>query len=183
MSTIERILIFVRHGHYDINSGCLTKIGRTQATITARTLKELSPLELFSSSVPRARETAVLIGKELALEVKMKLFFQEGALPGTVDFENIPQSKRKKAKDDFKKALNFILKPPRRKEIAIIVSHENIIRHLVSEILKAAPNAWKHISIGHASLTTIRINKNGDPVIMGISELKQLPSKLRTRTI
>lgn len=183
MSNIKHTLIFVRHGHYNIQSGKLTTTGKMQARATAQTLMELSPTRLFSSTIPRAQETATHIGKKLALEVRVRKFFREGALPGTLNFEHVPKSRKEKSKQEFKKAMEFILRISRRREITIIVSHENIIRHLVSGLLKSSLHAWKHLSIGHASLTTIQINRKGHPVIMGVSEQKHLSSKLRTRTV
>lgn len=72
-------VIFVRHGQTPENNlkviqgsipAELTALGRTQALAAANALKNYAPVALYSSHYVRAQQTAAIIGKELALEVR-----------------------------------------------------------------------------------------------------------------
>ena len=72
-------LILVRHGETVDNANGiaqgwtdspLTEMGRRQVTRLARRLNRFEPTSLWSSTLPRARTTAEVVGSELGLEVR-----------------------------------------------------------------------------------------------------------------
>src|SRR5688572_12950153 len=57
----DRIVHLIRHGEYDHRTGSLTERGREQSRVTARALAGLPVRAIYSSTLPRAQETAAII--------------------------------------------------------------------------------------------------------------------------
>ena len=77
--TIRR-LVMLRHGQTDFNAGsrmqgqldsALTELGRAQAVAAAEVLGKLQPLVIVSSDLHRAYDTAVTLGEQTGLVVRV----------------------------------------------------------------------------------------------------------------
>lgn len=190
---IYRTIIFIRHGQYQKNPEKLTQLGRRQAKITAKAITPLKPSKIYCSTMPRAKETAQIIGSHINLTPIEKGFFCEGLLPGTIIFFNLitqksPKAEKlkikremKKAKLDADNAFKFLFQLPKSGATSeIVVAHGNVIRHWVCKALKIDSEKWLSMDVSHASLTTIRIDKKGHFVLLGFSDSGHLPHEKRT---
>ena len=86
--SVRRHILLIRHGQYNLNGAtdkqrCLTPLGREQATLTGKRLKELNiPVnEFVKSTMTRAQETGDLILAELSSVSKVSNcnLLEEGA--------------------------------------------------------------------------------------------------------
>lgn len=192
--TIFKTVIFVRHGQYLQGPERLTPLGRRQARLTANRIKAFRPSKLFSSTMPRAKETADIIASHIKLKTRKKAFFREGVLPGSASFskragkEFSTLKKRKllvKIKNSERRVLQafeFLFRPPRAgQSCEVVVAHGNVIRHWVCQALKIrAATKWRSMDVLHASLTSIRIDNNGNIVLLGFSDCGHLPHEMRS---
>ena len=64
----------------------------------------------------------------------------------------------------------------------LLVCHGNVIRYLVTRALDVDTRAWLAMSIGHASVTTIRIAADGGMQVISVGDVGHLPPNLRTGT-
>jgi serine/threonine-protein phosphatase PGAM5 len=190
---VYRTIVFVRHGQYQKGPERLTALGRRQAGLVAKAIKPLKPAKLFCSTMPRAKETAKIIGAQAKLKSNAKGFFREGLLPGTIGFyEKLTKKssrsekletkrKMKVAKVNADAAFKFLFRPPKTGQTCeIVVAHGNVIRHWVCKALKIDQAKWLSMDVSHTSLTTIRVDKNGKFVLLGFSDNGHLPHKMRT---
>lgn len=190
---VFRTIVFIRHGQYQRGPEKLTALGRRQARLVAQAVKPLKPLKLFCSTMPRAKETARVIGTQVKLKPTVKDFFREGLLPGTIGFYEMltkKSSKSKKleikrkmklAKVNADAAFKFLFRTPHAgQSCEVVVAHGNVIRHWVCKALKIDQKKWLSMDVSHTSLTTIRIDKKGHFVLLGFSDNGHLPHKMRT---
>lgn len=192
-SPIFRTVVFIRHGQYSYEPERLTKLGLKQAKLTAKSLSLLHPSKIHSSTMPRAMETARVISQHVGLKFKAQDMFREGHLPGTTSFnqlasekltakeKNLIITKTKTARAAADLAFDTLFKPPQRgQNVEVVISHGNVIRHWVCKALDIPTERWNKMDVAHASLTTIRIFKNGNIVVLGFADVGHLPIKLRT---
>jgi glucosyl-3-phosphoglycerate phosphatase len=75
-----RRLVMLRHGQTDFNAGsrmqgqldsALTELGRAQAVAAAGVLGKLQPLLIVSSDLHRAYDTAIMLGEQTGLQVRV----------------------------------------------------------------------------------------------------------------
>lgn len=190
---IYRTIVFIRHGQYQKNPEKLTRLGRYQAKTTAKIIAQLKPSKIYCSTMPRAKETAQIIGSQVKRNPQAKEFFCEGLLPGTVGFMNLVTKKKsnaerleikrkmKKAELDADFAFKFLFQKPKTNATCeVVVAHGNVIRHWVCKALKINSKKWLSMDVSHASLTTIRIDKKGHMVLLGFSDCGHLPVKKRS---
>lgn len=190
---IFRTIIFVRHGQYSSDPEVLTALGRKQAKKTAKALRELMPSKLHCSTMPRAIETAAIIGQEIGLKARSSDVFREGLLPGTIGFNNFvtkgktPEqvkehfAKTKLARKQADSAFSELFKTPQKgQSVEVVVAHGNVIRYWVCKALDISEEKWLMMDVSHTSLTTIRISKSGNMILLGFSDTGHLPLKMRT---
>jgi serine/threonine-protein phosphatase PGAM5 len=63
------------------------------------------------------------------------------------------------------------------------VCHGNVIRYLTTKALHVDPRAWLMMSVGHTSLTTVRIAADGSMQVIAVGDVGHLPPSLHTGTI
>jgi serine/threonine-protein phosphatase PGAM5 len=190
---VYRTVVFVRHGQYSSEPEKLTTLGRRQAALVAKAIKPLGVSKLHCSTMPRAIETANIICQQVGLKFKAKDIFREGFLPGTVGYDKMklkdasPKEKielRKRmrmAKANSDEAFKFLFKTPQRGQaIEVVVAHGNVIRHWVCKALKISEEKWLAMDVSHTSITTIRVTKSGNFMLLGFSDNGHLPHKMRT---
>ena len=57
----------------------------------------------------------------------------------------------------------------------LMVCHGNVIRYLVTRALGVDPTAWLGMSVGHASITRIRIEADGSFKVLSVGDVGHLP--------
>lgn len=188
-----REVILVRHGHYladpsideRIGPG-LSTLGFAQARLVgARLRAEYPDLDgRHVSPMQRARDTA----EAIAVDAGGKTFAVIDDLA-----ECTPPSRREEvmAEEDresmaaCKAQLDRLFEtlfgdstPSARADL--YVCHGNVIRYLVTRALGVDTDAWLEMSVGHTSLTRIRIEGNGRYKVIVVGDVGHLPAGLRT---
>jgi serine/threonine-protein phosphatase PGAM5 len=185
----------IRHGEYDhaderdpfVGKG-LVPLGVAQSKIVAARLRGM-PVEissLHSSTMTRARETALVIGEEFPdLEVQISPLISECT----------PPTRRKdimaeETKADLKACTRqleeafarFFAPSPDADRHDVLVCHGNVIRYFVTRVLGVDTEAWLAMSIGNCSLTVVMVNADGSMKLLSFSDVGHLPPNLTTRT-
>lgn len=188
-----REVVLVRHGHYvpdasiDERTGPgLSPIGVAQGQLVGARLKgEVSRLDrLYVSPMRRARDTAAAIG----------ISFPERAFDIVDDLaECTPPTRREEimARETPESAAackaqldrlfeRFFLTPAEAGHTDLLVCHGNVIRYLVTRALGVDTDAWLEMSVGHASITRIRIEPDGRFKVIAVGDVGHMPVNLRT---
>jgi serine/threonine-protein phosphatase PGAM5 len=190
-----RTVYLIRHGEYDhdderdpdIGRG-LVPLGVAQARILGSRLRAL-PVEmtsLHSSTMTRARETALVIGEEFPhLELETSRSIRECTPPTwreEVMAEEVPADVEACTKQ-LEEAFPIYLAPsPDADRHDIIVCHGNVIRYFVTKVLKVDTEAWLGMSIGNCSLTVVTVFADGTMKLLSYSDVGHLSPNLTTRT-
>jgi serine/threonine-protein phosphatase PGAM5 len=189
-----KTVILVRHAQYSRNPEKLTALGLKQAKLTARILKATKADQLISSTMPRAIQTAQIIGKSLKLKLSTHDLFRESSLPvRNEDFEKVHGTKlsarerrqlqiessknQQVAERAFK---NLFKKAGSRNQTLILVSHGNVIRYWVCRALGIDIRKWLLMDIHQCSITTIQVHRDGEMKVLGFSDVGHVPIPLRT---
>ncbi|GAA4867916.1 histidine phosphatase family protein [Luteimonas vadosa] len=186
-----RTILLVRHGHYvreeggDERTGMgLTPLGVAQAQLAgARLAGRPGHLDgLHVSPLRRARDTAAVIGESLPgrrFEVDEDL---AECTPPTrraeiMSREAPPDLAACQAQIERAFARYFV---PSGQRTDLLVCHGNVIRYLVTRAMGVEPDAWLEMSVGHASLTVIRIEADGRMKVIGVGDVGHLPPNMLT---
>jgi serine/threonine-protein phosphatase PGAM5 len=191
-----RTIYLIRHGEYDQTDTTdsdigkkLTPLGIAQARLISARLQGM-PVEfnsLTSSTMTRARETAVIINQDFP-----KLKLQQSDLIR----ECTPPTWRKdimdetdsleliECVDNLEKAFEeiFIPSPDSKDRNDIIVCHGNVIRYFVTKVLNVDSMSWLQMSITNCSLTIIRVLPDGKMKLDTFSDYGHIPENIRTFT-
>jgi serine/threonine-protein phosphatase PGAM5 len=62
----------------------------------------------------------------------------------------------------------------------LMVCHGNVIRYLVTRALGVDPTAWLGLSVGHASITRIRIEADGSMKVLSVGDVGHIPATLQS---
>lgn len=187
-----RTIILVRHGNYvaDANDSSpgpgLSPIGVAQARLVAARLAGMPGKfdAIYSSPMTRANETARLIAAELpGLPVEVLPDLEE-CTPKTRRAEVTQREKPEEmaacaARLDRVFAARFV--PARggeRREL--MVCHGNVTRYLVTRVLGVDTESWLEMSVGHASITQIRVEPDGRFKINSVGDIGHIPPNLQT---
>jgi serine/threonine-protein phosphatase PGAM5 len=188
-----KTVILIRHAQYSRNPEKLTSLGKKQAALTARYLRELKVDRLLSSTMPRAIETAQIIAKKLKLFPSPKSIFREASLPiRGQDFEKVHGTKlsseecrelkskmtKYQARADLAFRSLFQSKPT--PETVVLVSHGNVIRYWICRALDIDIRKWVLMDIHQCSITQISIDADGTMKVLGFSDIGHIPIKSRT---
>ncbi|MFH1376605.1 MAG: histidine phosphatase family protein [Candidatus Woesearchaeota archaeon] len=132
-------IIFVRHGltKEGKEKKNLIKEGREQARLLAKRLKKEKIDKLYSSDMPRAKQTAEIISKEinLPIELKPELREYEEAIFLVEDLSKWPEEEQKKLKK-LKIFLNELIKSKEEDKTILVVAHGITNRLIISNIMK-----------------------------------------------
>lgn len=188
-----RTLYLIRHGQYDIEDGrdpdvgkALVPLGVAQARLVAARLRSL-PVEmtsLNSSTMTRARQTALVIGRDFpGLELQQSRLLRECTMPTwrqDIMADEEPDD-LKECLDQVEKAFekHFIPSPDADRH-DIIVCHGNVIRYFVTKVLGVDTMSWLRMAIGNCSLTIVRINPGGAMKLLCFGDVGHLPPNMQT---
>jgi serine/threonine-protein phosphatase PGAM5 len=62
----------------------------------------------------------------------------------------------------------------------LLVCHGNVIRYLITKALGVDSKAWLEMSVGHASITQIRVEADGSYKLISAGDVGHLPANLLT---
>lgn len=145
----------------------LTTLGRKQAMLAGKRLRDEKVDRIVHSTMPRAAETAGIIRAQLgfqkALETTDTL---RECVPG------FPKAARKKyGYNDIKKltsdkaqadrAFKKYFRLPKKDTVEVLVCHGNIIRYLVCKTLRIDLEAWLKMDIQQCGITVIHLKSKG----------------------
>jgi serine/threonine-protein phosphatase PGAM5 len=188
-----RTIVLVRHGNYvddpaaDARLGPgLSPIGVAQAHLAGARLAGM-PMRfdaMYSSPMQRARDTAAVIGLGFPGRHFTVVDDLAECTPPTrrteiTKDETAPDMAACKARLDrvfaawFRPAIDG-----ERNEL--FVCHGNVIRYLVTRALGVDTTAWLEMSVGHASITTIRVEPDGRFKVIAVGDVGHIPPNLRT---
>ncbi|KAK0420279.1 hypothetical protein QR680_014598 [Steinernema hermaphroditum] len=184
-----RNIFLIRHGQYNTKSDVqnLTELGRQQASICGERLaKSGFKFNIVTmSTMTRATETANLILAELPKDISVASdsILEEGA-----PYPAEPPSSRWRPKEAyftqgsrieaaFRKYIHRAPTWQKEDSYEAIVCHANVIRYFICRALQFPPEGWLRMSLGHSSITWVRIRPNGHVSIRSIGDIGHLPSE------
>lgn len=187
-----RTIVLVRHGNYvedpaaDARLGPgLSPIGVAQAHLAGARLAGMPRFDaLYASPMQRARDTAAVIGMDLPGRHFTVVDDLAECTPPTrraeITKDEAPADLTAcKARLDRMFATYF--KPASGAgRTELFVCHGNVIRYLVARALGVDTTAWLEMSVGHASITTIRVEVDGRFKVIAVGDVGHIPPNLRT---
>jgi len=190
-----RTVYLIRHGEYDYADQrdpdvgkALVPLGIAQARIVGARLRGL-PVEvssLHSSTMTRARQTALVIGEDLPdLEIQTSRLIRECTPPTWSEGVMAEQEARdvEACRQQLEEAFALYFAPsPNADCHDVVVCHGNVIRYFVTRVLGVDTMAWLGMSIGNCSLTVVKINADGSMKLLSFGDVGHLPPNLSTRT-
>lgn len=192
-SAASHTIVLVRHGHYLPDRGAdpilgpgVSRLGITQARLVGVRLGQMSPAfdALYVSPLQRARDTAAVIagnfpGRRFAVVDDLA-----ECTPPTRDAQVMAGETPEHAlacqaqlERVFARFFHPAVGKPRTE---LLVCHGNVIRYLATRALGVDSKAWLAMSIGHASITRIRIEANGSIRLIALGDVGHLPTNLLT---
>lgn len=180
-----RTLVLVRHGQYGLeDGGKLTALGREQANLTGQWLRRHLDGQrvdaLWSSTLPRARETADIIARETSSsKVRAIGVLREGMYSKVKGYE-IPPSERQEDRERADAAYARFFRTSRSDRLEIVVCHGNLIRYLVCRAIDVPVVRWTRMNSNHCSVTRILVRESGAVRVVSYNETAHLPAKLVT---
>jgi serine/threonine-protein phosphatase PGAM5 len=191
-----RTIYLIRHGQYDqaderdeFSGRGLVPLGIAQARLLAARLKAM-PVRfssLTSSTMTRARQTAAIISSEFpGLELRQSPLIHECTPPTWR--KDVMAAASAADKDGcverierfFREA--FVPSPDANDRNDIVVCHGNVIRYLVTKVLRVDTLAWLQMSISNCSLTVVRIRGDGSMRLDAFGDYGHIPETMRTFT-
>lgn len=186
----SRHILLIRHGQYFDNADndkdrFLTSLGRSQADLTGKRLKELDLpyTALISSTMARALETAELIQKNIPnLAHSTDDNLREGApCPPEPPIESWKPDGKHFFKDSqrieyaFRKY--FHRADPNQKEDSyeVIVCHANVIRYFICRALQFPAEGWLRLCVANCSLSLVTIQPDGLVVLEMMGDHGHVP--------
>ena len=190
-----RTVYLIRHGEYDHDDErdpdvgkALVPLGVAQARLLGARLRGL-PVEissLHSSTMTRARQTALVIGEEFPdLELQTSRLIRECTPPTWREdiMAEETETNLEACTEQLEEAFPLYFAPsPDADRHDVIVCHGNVIRYFVTKALKVDSMAWLGMSIGNCSLTVIKIKADGSMKMLSFGDVGHLPPNLSTRT-
>jgi serine/threonine-protein phosphatase PGAM5 len=190
-----RTVYLIRHGEYDQADErdpevgkALVPLGVAQARLVAARLRGL-PVEmtsLHSSTMTRARQTALVIGEEFPdLELQVSPLISECTPPTWRDdvMADEEEYDLTACTRQLEEAFSLYFAPsPEADRHDVVVCHGNVIRYFVTKVLKVDTMAWLGMSIGNCSLTVVKVNPDGSMKLLSFGDVGHLPPNLSTRT-
>jgi len=180
-----RTILLVRHGQYSTeDAGKLTELGREQARITGKWIFEHLGDQrvhaLWSSTLPRARETAELIAPNVTRSKVRSVGILREGMYSKVKGYDVTEQERKEDRARADDAWSRYFRTSRADRFEILVCHGNLIRYFVCRALHTPVIRWTRMNSNHCSLTRILIRDTGAVRVVSYNETGHLPPKLIT---
>ena len=189
----SRTLYLIRHGQYDHEDPAdadvgkhLIPLGVAQARLTADRLRGLPEgvTSLTSSTMTRARETALVIGEDFPdLELAQSRLLRE-CTPTTWREDimaDLEPGEAEACEAQLESAFaDYFVPSPAGERHDVVVAHGNVIRYLVTRVLGVDPRSWLVMSVGNASITTVVVRADGTMKLLGVGDVGHLPPNMQT---
>ncbi|MGV8924010.1 MAG: histidine phosphatase family protein [Thermomonas sp.] len=190
-----RTIVLVRHGNYEADPAIAEKIGPplspigvAQARLAGAALMGL-PVHfdhLYASPMQRARNTAAVIASDFPgrkFEVIEDLAECTPPTRRTEATKDENPADLIACKDKLDRVFARFFKPASAGDQAdMLVCHGNVIRYMVTRALGVDTTAWLEMSVGHASITTIRVEADGRFKVIAAGDAGHIPPNMRTGT-
>lgn len=187
------VIVLVRHGQYvddrsipDNPGPPLSPLGVAQAHLAGARLASLGMHfdGFYASPLQRARNTAAIIAQDFPGRRFQVLDGLEECTPPTrrksVMAESTP-AELIACKTRLDALFETYFKPAHgAPRTDMFVCHGNVIRYLVTRALGVDPAAWLEMSIGHASITRIRVEADGSFRVISVGDVGYLPASMLT---
>ncbi len=177
-----RTLFFVRHGQYDTSDGGrLTPLGREQASATGRFLTRHAFDAVWASTLPRAKETASILGGILAnaKRVRCSRLLCEGMYTKVEGYE-LSAAERAGDRTRADRAFEMLFKKSRTDRTELVVCHGNLIRYLVCRAIDVPFARWMRMTSHHCAITRVLVRASGSIRLCSYNETGHLPAELVT---
>jgi serine/threonine-protein phosphatase PGAM5 len=179
-----RTLVLLRHGHYDTEKrGALTPLGREQAKATSQWLANTKVHSVWSSTLPRAKETAAIVVKHAyagqPLRIKHTGLLREGIYT-RVEGYNVSAAEQREDRTRADAAYMKFFRPSRTERTELIVCHGNLIRYLICRALHTPVVKWLRMTTNHCGITRVLVRESGAVRVVSYNETTHLPNKLVT---
>ncbi|MFJ4814106.1 histidine phosphatase family protein [Streptomyces sp. NPDC088801] len=191
-----RHLYLVRHGEALPDESGLTERGRRQATLLGQRLREIPFTAVHHGPLPRAEQTARLIGdqlKSIPLHVTevagdyVPYMPEKGELPAeSADFflrflTGVTDEERKHGPALARQALDLFTGAVAAEEDRheLVVTHNFLVAWLVRDALHAPKWRWLGLNHCNAALTVIRYAPGRPASILVSNDMRHLPTELR----
>ena len=192
VQTVQTIIL-VRHGHYSSDPNAdptlgpgLSPLGVAQAHLLGARLAGL-PVKfdaLYVSPLQRARDTAAVIAGDLPGAKFEVIDDLAECTPPTRDANVMTAEKPEDlaaCKAQLDRVFAKYFRPAQGSDrTELFVCHGNVIRYLITRALGVDADAWLGMSVGHASITRIRIDANGTIKLIAVGDVGHLPPNLQT---
>lgn len=195
-STATRYLYLVRHGEATPDESGLTETGRRQATLLGQRLQDIPFATVHHGPLPRAEETARLIGdqlKNVPLHVSdvagdyVPYVPERGELPeDSADFSlrflaGATGEEREHGPALARQALELFTGPVDGEEDRheLVVTHNFLVAWLVRDAMQAPKWRWLGLNHCNAALTVIRYAPGRPASILIANDMRHLPAELR----
>lgn len=186
-----RIVVLVRHGHYSPDPAAddrlgpgLSPLGVAQSHLTGARLAGLPTRfdALYVSPMQRARDTAATIAADFPGRRFEVLEDLAECTPPTRRLE-VTKDEKPEELAACKARLDRIFAERFRPAAGaarteLLVCHGNVIRYMVMRALGVDAAAWLEMSVGHASITRIRIEADGSFKVISVGDVGHLPPNL-----
>ncbi|MBX3191239.1 MAG: histidine phosphatase family protein [Labilithrix sp.] len=176
-----RTLVLLRHGQYEPeNGGLLTPLGREQARLSATYLDGLSIDAIWSSTLPRAKETAEIIATHRTLARPRHTGLLREGLYTKIEGYDVPPSERLEDRRRADRAYQKFFRVSRSNRTELVVCHGNLIRYFMCRALRTPIAKWMRMTTNHCGLTRVLIRDTGAVRVVSYNETSHLPMKLVT---
>ncbi len=193
-----RTIVLVRHGNYVSDPAAdeqlgphLSPLGVAQAYLAGGRLAG-RPVGadskrfdgLYVSPMLRARDTAAAIAHDFPGRTFEVVDDLAECTPPTRRAE-ITKDEAPKDLVDCKARLDrvfarFFQPATGSEQVDLLVCHGNVIRYLVTRALGVDTQAWLEMSVGHASITRIRVEADGRYKVIAVGDVGHIPPNLRS---
>lgn len=193
-SNCTRTIILIRHGQYNLageedKDRYLTDLGREQAALTGKRLKELNLdkqiTRFVMSTMTRAQETGNIIYKELGnpdIPIENTDLIREGAPiepdPPLETWNPDPKDffvEGARIETGFREFMHRANSQQEKDSVEVLVCHGNVIRYFVCRALQLAPNAWLRMSVRHGSMTVLTLRPSGRVSLKSLGDTGYMP--------
>ncbi|MGW3205681.1 histidine phosphatase family protein [Streptomyces sp. NPDC001135] len=194
--TATRYLYLVRHGEASPDESGLTEGGRRQAELLGRRLRDVPLAAVHHGPLPRAEQTARLIGDQLK---NVPLHVSEVAgdyVPHVPTRDELPaesadfflrflagatDEEREQGPALARRALDLFTGPVEGEEERheLVVTHNFLVAWLVRDAMYAPKWRWLGLNHGNAALTVIRYAPGRPASVLVSNDMRHLPAELR----
>lgn len=194
-SPAVRTIVLVRHGQYVADPSAdeklgpgISPLGVAQAHLVGARLAAMPGGfdGLFVSPMQRARDTAATIGEDFPGRKFVVVDDLAECTPPTRRADIMKDEKPEDlvaCKAQLDRVFQQYFRPADGEaRTELFVCHGNVIRYLVTRALNVDSTAWLGMSVGHASITVIRIAADGSMQVIAVGDVGHLPPNLRTGT-